>query len=249
MLSPLTIKVRALTRNPSKPSAKALLEYGPNIVLQQCDLNSKSSLNEALKGVYGFYCLTDYFAHKIEKPEDVTEEAEGKSMAETAKSAGVTHFIYSTLPEVKERSGGKYKNVHHFDGKHRVEQYARTLGFEIDSYVAPSCYMQNFTGPVSRVVCSHSLMGLINQDEDGTVVFALPLPSLDSTIPICDVGHDLGVAVKAIFDLGSKAKGKIFPLVGEFIQVHLYLQKRLINRSEILLRTLRTVDKIFHCHC
>lgn len=161
----------------------------------------------------------------MEKPEDVTEEAEGKSMAETAKAAGVTHFIYSTLPEVKERSGGKYKNVHHFDGKYRVEQYARTLGFEIDSYVAPSCYMQNFTGPISRVVCSPPLMGLmINQDEDGTVVFAMPFPSLDSTFPICDIEHDLGVTVKAIFDVGSKTKGKIFPLVGEFIQVHWYLQ-------------------------
>ena len=150
-----------MTRNPSKPSAKALLEHGSNIVLQECDLNSKSSLKEALKGAYGFFCMTDYFAHKIEKPEDVTEEAEGKSMAETAKAAGITHFIYSTLPEVKECSGGKYKNVYHFDGKHRIELYARTLGFEIDSYVAPSCYMQNFTGPVSRVVYSASLTGLI----------------------------------------------------------------------------------------
>ena len=118
---------------------------------------------EALKGAYGFFCMTDYFAHRIEKLEDITEEAEGKQMAETAKSAGVTHFIYSTLPEVKERSGGKYKHVYHFDGKHRVEQYARTLGFEIDSYVAPSCYMQNFTGPVGHVVCSASMNGLMNR--------------------------------------------------------------------------------------
>ena len=105
--------------------------------------------------------MTDYFAHKIEKLDDITEEAEGKSMAETAKSAGVTHFIYSTLPEVKERSGRKYENVYHFDGKHRVEQYARTLGFEIESYVAPSCYMQNFTGAVSRVVSFIPLNGLM----------------------------------------------------------------------------------------
>lgn len=74
-------------------------------------------------------------------------------MAKTAKETGIKHFIWSTLPEVKERSGGKYTNVHHFDGKWRVEQYAKTLGFEIESYVAPSCYMQNFTGGSTRLVC------------------------------------------------------------------------------------------------
>lgn len=96
--------------------------------------------------------MTDYFAHKMEKAEDVMEEKEGKAMVDVAKTVGIKHLIFSTLPEVKERSGGKYKNVHHFDGKYRVEQYARTLGFEIASYVAPSCYMQNFTGRVCRVV-------------------------------------------------------------------------------------------------
>lgn len=141
-----------MTRNPDKPSAKALLQHGSNIVLQKCDLNSQSSLKTALTGAYGFYCLTDYFAHKIEKVEDITEEKEGRQMVEVAKSAGVKHLIWSTLPEVKERSGGKYKHVYHFDGKHRVELYARTLGFEIASYVAPSCYMQNFTGGGTRVV-------------------------------------------------------------------------------------------------
>jgi len=107
-----------------------------------------------LTGAYGFYCLTDYFAHKIEKVEDITEEKEGRQMLEVARSVGIKHLIWSTLPEVKERSGGKYKHVYHFDGKHRVEQYARKLGFEIASYVAPSCYMQNFTGGATRVVLS-----------------------------------------------------------------------------------------------
>ena len=83
---------------------------------------------------------------------DVKEEEEGKLMAKTAKEAGIKHFIFSTLPETKERSRGKYQNVYHFDGKWRIEQYARTLGFEIESYVSPSCYLQNFAGPVAHLV-------------------------------------------------------------------------------------------------
>jgi len=47
----------------------------------------------------------------------------------------------------------------------------------------------------------------------------MPFPSLDATFPICDIEHDMGPAVKAIFDLGPKANGKIFPLIGEFMKV------------------------------
>jgi NmrA-like family len=123
-------------------------------VLQQCDLNSKASLAKALDGAYGFYAFTNYFEHKIEGLEDLTEVQEGKAMADVAKESGIKHYIWSTLPEYKEYSKGKYKSVHHFDGKYEVEQYVRTLGFEIASYVAPSCYLQNFMGSgTHRVPC------------------------------------------------------------------------------------------------
>ena len=74
-------------------------------------------------------------------------------MADVAKAVGIKHYVWSTLPEVKERSGGKYQHVYHFDYKHRIEQYVRGLGFEITSYVAPSCYTQNFLGQTTSLVC------------------------------------------------------------------------------------------------
>lgn len=141
-----------MTRNPNKPAAQNLLNLGSNISLQECDLTNQSSLQNALKGAYGFYAVTDYFSHKITKLEDVTEEAEGKLLADVAKEVGIKHYVWSTLPEVKERSGGKFAHVHHFDGKHRIEQYVRSLGFEIASYVAPSAYFQNFMGSQTRKV-------------------------------------------------------------------------------------------------
>jgi hypothetical protein len=64
-----------------------------------------------------------------------------------------------------------------------------------------------------------SLNGTDNQ-EDGTVVFALPMKSLDATFPICDIEHDIGPVVKAVFDLGPEANGKLFPIVSEFIKAH-----------------------------
>jgi hypothetical protein len=141
-----------LTRNTSKPAAQNLLKLGANISLQQCDVTNESALKEALNGAYGFFSVTDYFAHKLTKLEDVKEEEEGKLMADVAKSAGVEHYIYSALPETKEYSKGEYQHIYHFDGKHRVELYARKLGFPIVSFVAPSCYAENFTGQSTRAV-------------------------------------------------------------------------------------------------
>jgi len=199
-------EIRALTRNVEKPASKALLEHGDNIVLQKCDITSKSSLETALKGAYGFYVVTDYFAHQMSSAEDIKEEEEGKLMADVAIAVGVKHIIFSTLNEVNERSGGKWQHVYHFDGKHRIEQYIRGLGFEIASFVAPSCYLQNFMGP-----------NVCRKEADGTVVFAMPLATMDSTMPICDISHDMGAVVKAQFDLGHGANGKIYPLVSEYI--------------------------------
>jgi len=199
-------EIRALTRNVNKPASKALLEHGNNIVLQTCDITSKSSLETALKGAYGFFAVTDYFAHKIVTKEDIKEEEEGKLMADVAKAVGVKHIVFSTLNEVKERSKGKWTNVHHFDGKHRIEQYIRSLGFETASFVAASCYVQNFLG------------GSTHKEEDGTVVFVLTFPSLDSRLPVCDVELDMGAAVKEIFELGHESNGKVYPLISEWLK-------------------------------
>jgi len=145
-------QIRALTRDPSKSGARDLLKYGSNIVLQECDLTSRPSLAEALKGAYGFYAVTNYFARKIEKEEDNTEEEDAKLMADTAKACGIKHYVWSTLPEYKEFSAGKWPHIHHFDGKHRMDSYVEKLGFDITSYVVPSCYMQNFIDSSSRRV-------------------------------------------------------------------------------------------------
>ena len=50
-------------------------------------------------------------------------------------------------------------------------------------------------------------------------MFSMPFPSLESTFPICDIEHDMGIVVKSVFDQGAKANGKLFPVVSEFIQV------------------------------
>lgn len=212
-----------MTRNVNKASSKDLLKYGSNIHLHECDLTNEASLTDAFKDAYGVFAFTNYFSHPIHKVEDITEEAEGRLLARVAKACGVTHYIWSTLPEIKERSGGKWPKVYHFDYKHAVDNYVKELEFNIASYVLPSCFLQGFMGESTYKVYNPICNWIDEKDENGTVVFSLPLPSLDSALPVCDVRNDFGLVVKAVFDEGTKANGKYYPIVSEFLEVsHLY---------------------------
>ena len=49
------------------------------------------------------------------------------------------------------------------------------------------------------------------------------MPSLKTKIPCCDIEHDLGVVVRTIFERGSVANGKLYPIVSELIEVNINL--------------------------
>lgn len=55
------------------------------------------------------------------------EYSHAKTVADTAVKKGVQYLIFSTLPSVRNISGGKYVNVTPFDAKAKAEQYIRSL--------------------------------------------------------------------------------------------------------------------------
>lgn len=62
----------------------------------------------------------------------LTEESEmkheleaGRNLIEAARECGVEHFVFSSLPDVVEASGGRFVNVHHMNNKHEIEVLAR----------------------------------------------------------------------------------------------------------------------------
>jgi len=55
------------------------------------------------------------------------EYSQAKTVADTAVKKGVQYLIFSTLPSVRDISGGKYVNVVPFDAKAKAEQYIRSL--------------------------------------------------------------------------------------------------------------------------
>src|ERR1035441_5097578 len=77
--------VRAITRDPNSDKAKALAALGAEVVAG--DIDDVESLKKVLKGAYGAFFVTFFWAHF--SPDK--EMAEAKNMAEAAKDAGLEH--------------------------------------------------------------------------------------------------------------------------------------------------------------
>ena len=123
------------------------------------------------------------------------ELQQGKNVADVAKEAGVQHLIFSTLYNVNELSGGKYKNVYHFDSKAAIEKYIRDLGIPA-SFFMPGFFMSN-------------LQGMINKSPQPPHTLTLALPMPDTTpIPFFDAVGDSGKFVKAMVTQREKVLGK-----------------------------------------
>lgn len=133
-------RVRALCRRPDAPAARALAEKGVRIV--RGDLEDRSSLDEAVDGVYGVFGVQDYwdgFPGRKLGPEG--EERQGKNLLDAAMAAGVGHFVQSSgagatfAPEVAVNRG-----------KLAVEAYARSLRMPL-TILRGVFFMENFDNP------------------------------------------------------------------------------------------------------
>lgn len=72
-------KIRAITRDTTKPKAKALADRGAEVVA--ADLADKESLARAFEGAYAVFSVTDYWA----KMSKAVEVEQGKNVADAAK--------------------------------------------------------------------------------------------------------------------------------------------------------------------
>src|SRR3954469_6336338 len=137
---------RAITRNPSSDKAKALAAAGADVV--SADVDDEASLARAFAGAYGAFCVTFFWDHfSAEK-----EIAHAGNMARAAKTAGVTHVVWSTLDDTRNFMAlddprmptlhGKYK-VPHFDGKGEADQQFRDAGVPT-TFLLTVFYWENF---------------------------------------------------------------------------------------------------------
>lgn len=127
--------LRALTRKPGSPAARALAARGVTMV--PGDLDDPVSLRRALGGVWGAFAVQTPFEGGV-----ATEEAQGKRFASLAREAGVEHFVYSSVASAQRRTG-----IPHFESKWRIEETVRALDFPAHVILRPAFFMENLLSP------------------------------------------------------------------------------------------------------
>src|SRR5690349_10787948 len=103
-------KVRALTRDAHKPAAQALIAVGAEIV--QADNQDRASLEQAMQGAYGVFSVQNYWLPGVGAEGEVQQ---GKNTADAAKTAGIRHFVYSSVGAAHRGMGQA-----HFDSKWEI---------------------------------------------------------------------------------------------------------------------------------
>src|ERR1035441_5506439 len=111
LLKQPSFAVRALSRDLAKPAARALAQAGAEVI--RGDLNDPASIRRALEGAYGVFSVQNFMETGFDG-----EINQGKHLADAAKSAGVQHFVYSSVVSADRRTG-----LPHFESKWQIEQH------------------------------------------------------------------------------------------------------------------------------
>ncbi|MER6301729.1 NmrA/HSCARG family protein [Kitasatospora sp. NPDC001539] len=195
--------VRAVTRHPESPAARALERAGAEVV--QADLDDPESLARAFEGAYGAYLVTNFWEHMSAE----REKAQAEALARAAGHAGVRHAVWSTLEDTRAcipvdddrmpTLQGRYK-VPHFDAKAEADQYFADAGVPT-TYLRPTFYWENLLGPFAP-----------RRGEDGGLQLALPM----GTSRLAGIAvQDIGRTALAILRRGSDLIGATVSIAGE----------------------------------
>jgi uncharacterized protein YbjT (DUF2867 family) len=159
-----------------------------------------------MRGAAGAFCVTNFWEHC--SPEK--ELAQARTLAESAKRAGVGHVIWSTLEDTRAflPADGKVMpvffqkyNVPHLDAKGEANQEFTGRGVPV-TLLYTSVYWDNFI---------HFHMGPAIEP-DGTLAIAFPLG--ESKLPGIAV-EDIGGCALSLFRQGQAVIGHSVGIAGE----------------------------------
>ncbi|KAJ7473332.1 NAD(P)-binding protein [Mycena latifolia] len=196
-------RVRAFTRDATKPAAQALVKLGVEVVVVSLVVKNKADVFKAFEGADFAFLVTNFWEHL-----DMEREiAEGKLLVDAAKAGDVSRLIWSGLPSITNLSGGKYPHVYHFDGKAAVTAYARQSGVPFVDLQAGFYGTNLSTNPI-----------MMMKQDDGS--FAVPWPVQATTmVPFIDAAEDYGLFVRAVLELPVFPVGPEILAYGENIAV------------------------------
>ncbi|CAA7270719.1 unnamed protein product [Cyclocybe aegerita] len=178
-------RIRGLTCDISKPSAKAFAEQGVEMLSVNLVVENKAQVVEAYEGATIVFAMTNFWEH-LDKEKEL---AEGKMFIDAALEAKIPLFIFSSLGSIAEHSGGKYKKVHHFESKAQIASYGHSKASPSFTFVVVQAgfYYTNLTGNQ-----------IIRPQGDGTWAAALPCKS-DALVPGIDI-DEFGLWVRAVIE-------------------------------------------------
>lgn len=196
--------VRAITRDPTSSSARALAEQGAEVVA--ADLEHEESIVEALRGAYGAFFVTFFWHHFS----PLKEQQQARMLARAAKETNLQHVIWSTLEDSREfvplndnrmpTLQGMWK-VPHYDSKGSIDHVFTDMSLPV-TFLRTSFYWDNLynlgMGPTP---------GVGNEYE-------LTFPMGDKYIPGI-ANEDIGKCAFGIFKKGKPYIGKYVGIVGE----------------------------------
>jgi uncharacterized protein YbjT (DUF2867 family) len=177
--------VRALTRDPDKPQARALT--GPGVEVVRGDMEDPGSLTRALDGAYGVFSVQTALGAGAE-----AEIRQGINLANAAKRSGITQFVYASVASADQRTG-----IPHFESKFRIEEHIRGTGMRF-TIVRPVFFMENWLGMRPAI-------------ESGTLTLPLNPTTRLQMIAV----DDIGAIVAAAFEHAGRWQDRAFELAGD----------------------------------
>ncbi|GKT45793.1 NmrA-like family domain-containing protein 1 [Colletotrichum spaethianum] len=198
-------RVRALTRNVDSPSAAALAALGSDVELVSADLENVTSLEEAFRGANVIFSVTNYWEPFFRpdcraKAEEQgiscrrfaydVEYRQGHNIADAAATAleslDDNGFLVSTLSHAEKCSGGRFKELYHFDAK--ADVFPNYVNAKYPALAAKmSCIHTGFFY-TSYNILPNSYFG---KNSDGTFTMAFTT-SPDKPIPHFAPASDMG---------------------------------------------------------
>lgn len=164
--------LRALTRNPEKPAARALEGHGAEVL--RGDLSDTAAVERALEDAFGVFSVQTFDGGFDQ------EVAEGTKLADAANRQTVSHFVYSSVSGANESTG-----IPHFESKWRIEEHIRRIGMRY-TILRPVFFMENWlmmregieNGVVALPLSPQTRLQMVAVDDIGAfVALALEHPT------------------------------------------------------------------------
>lgn len=144
-------KVRAITRDPEKPSSQSLKAKGVEVF--KGDMEDVPSLHQAMKGVYGVFSVQNYWEKGIGYDGEIRQ---ARNLAQAAKDANVSHLVQASVAGCDNAKG-----VEHFESKWEIEKFIDSLHLP-RTFIRPVFFMEGFID--NRKMFLPGLAGALKDD-------------------------------------------------------------------------------------